>query len=557
MSNSSSNVVVPGRRDTGGGSQATPWWKSGVVYQIYPRSFQDSNADGVGDLPGILTRLDYLSDLGVDAIWISPFYPSPMKDFGYDVADYTGVDPLFGTLADFDRLLAAFHGRGLKVIVDWVPNHTSDEHPWFKASRSSRTDPRRDFYVWREGRAGGAPPNNWLSTFGGPAWTLDPPTGQYYLHSFLPEQPDLNWRNPEVRRAMMDTLRFWLDRGVDGFRIDVAHRVMKDPEFRDNPPNVGQGQLHKQLGDFDSQLHLYDSNHRDVHEVYRQIRRLLDAYGSKEPRVAVGEIHIFDLPELMAFYGEEEDELHLPFNFTLLKAPWNAAAVRRTVDAMEAALPKEAWPNWVLGNHDESRVASRLGEEAARAAMLLLLTLRGTPTLYYGDEIGMRDVPVTPEQVMDPWEKRVPGLNLGRDPERSPMPWDSSAHAGFTPPTAHPWLPMAADARERNVAAELRDSGSMLSLTKALLRLRCRHPALHLGSYRPVASAPTEVFAYLREQNEDRVLVALNFAAHPVTLALPEPARALLAGTHAGVRLATKEEIALRAHEGVVIELAR
>ncbi|TMA12179.1 MAG: alpha-amylase, partial [Deltaproteobacteria bacterium] len=379
---------------------AAPWWQTGVVYQIYPRSYQDSNGDGVGDLPGITARLDHLASLGVDAIWISPFYPSPMKDFGYDVSDYTGVDPLFGTLADFDRLLAAAHERGLAVIIDWVPNHTSDQHAWFLASRSSRENPRRDWYVWRDAKPDGSLPNNWLSAFGGPAWTWEPRTRQYYLHTFLKEQPDLNWRNPEVRRAMLSTLEFWLERGVDGFRIDVAHAVMKDPELRDNPPApAGRRDFHKDMGEYGTQLHIYDRGHADTHLVYRDVRRLLERFSGTRARISIGEIHLFDLAELVAYYGAELDELHMPFNFTLLNVPWSAEAVRSTVDEMEAALPEGAWPNWVLGNHDESRVASRIGAVAARSAMLLLLTLRGTPTLYYGDELGMEDVQVPPELV--------------------------------------------------------------------------------------------------------------------------------------------------------------
>ena len=544
------------RAQGGPGAAGTPaWWKTGVVYQVYPRSFQDSNGDGVGDLPGITARLDHLTALGVDALWISPFYPSPMKDFGYDVADYTGVDPIFGTLSDFDRLLSAAHGRGLKVIVDWVPNHTSDQHPWFQASRRSRTDPRRDFYLWRDGRPGGGLPNNWLSTFGGPAWTFDPRTGQYYLHSFLPEQPDLNWRNPEVRAAMLETLRFWLRRGVDGFRIDVAHHLMKDPELRDNPPSTGHSEFHKPMGEYDSQAHLYDRNHPDIHQVYREIRQLLDAHGAGQPRVSIGEIHLFDLPELVAFYGADQDEIHLPFNFTLLRTPWTAAAVRRTVDAMEAALPAGAWPNWVLGNHDESRVASRLGARAARSAMLLLLTLRGTPTLYYGEELGMADVPIPPDRIRDPWERRVPGLGLGRDPERTPMQWDGSESAGFTAPGVQPWLPLAADAARQSAEAQARDPGSMLHLTRTLLRLRRSRPALHRGSYRPLDSVPGDVFAFLREELPDRVLVAVSFAAHPVRLMLPERPAGILASTHPGPALDGPHSISLRPHEGLVIEL--
>jgi glycosidase len=538
-------------------NERLPWWQTGVVYQVYPRSFQDSNGDGVGDLPGITARLDHLVSLGVDALWISPFYPSPMKDFGYDVADYCGVDPLFGALDDFDRLLAAAHGRGLKVIVDWVPNHSSDQHPWFQASRRSRTDPHRDWYVWRDPAPGGGPPNNWAATFGGPAWTFDPATRQYYLHLFLPEQPDLNWRNPELRRAMLDTLRFWLDRGVDGFRIDVAHRILKDPALRDNPPNPGTARgFHKSLGAYDAQLHVHDGAHADAHDVYREIRRLVDGHDPRRARVAIGEIHVYDPLALAAWYGAGLDELHLPFNFTLLATPWTAAAIRGAVDAMEAALPAGAWPNWVLGNHDESRVATRLGTAQARAAMVLLLTLRGTPTIYQGDELGMEDVPVPPDRVQDPFGRRVPGLGLGRDPERSPMLWDGTANAGFAAPGVTPWLPLAEDAARRSVSAQAGDPGSMLSLTRGLLRLRRERAALHRGSYRPVEGVPPDVFAFVREDGLDRVLVAVHFAAGAVRLDLPERARAVLASTHPGAAPSAPTELALRGHEAVVVELA-
>src|SRR5438067_4215443 len=446
------------------------WWQSGVVYQIYPRSFRDASGDGVGDLAGVLEKLDYLSaTLGVEAIWLSPFYPSPMADFGYDVSDYLDVAPLFGDLATFDRLVAAAHARGLKLIVDYVPNHTSDQHPWFRESRASRASPMRDWYVWRDPRPDGSPPNNWLAAFGGPAWTLDEAAGQYYLHSFLPQQPDLNWRNPAVREAMFGVLRFWLERGVDGFRMDALHRIMKDPDLRDNPPNPqASTQLHRPAGEYDRQLHTNDRGHEDIHEVLREIRRLLEAYGAQgRPRVAIGEMHIYDWAVLARYYGAALDELHLPFNFGLLKVPWSAQAIRELVEAYQAALPPGAWPNYVLGNHDEARIASRVGPRHARLAMLLLLTLRGTSTLYYGDELGMQDVPVPPERVQDPWGLRVPGLNLGRDPQRAPMPWDPGPNGGFCPPSAEPWLPMTPDLAQINVASQLADPRSMLALTRA------------------------------------------------------------------------------------------
>lgn len=534
------------------------WWQTGVIYQIYPRSFRDSSGNGVGDLAGILDGLEYLaSTLGVDAVWLSPFYPSPMADFGYDVADHTDVDPLFGDLETFDRLQAAAHERGLRVIVDLVPNHTSDRHPWFLESRSSRTNAKRDWYIWADPRPGGAPPNNWLSVFGGPAWEWDATTGQYYLHMFLKEQPDLNWRNPQVKEAMFDVVRFWLDRDVDGFRIDVAHLVLKDPELRDNPPNPeSRRTTHKPMGDFDSLLHVHDMGHPDVHALYRDLRRVLDGYDRDRPRMAVGEIHIFDWPEWASYYGSNLDELHMPFNFQLLGAPWQATAIRQVVDSLEAALPPGAWPNYVLGNHDEPRLATRLGLPRARVAAMLLLTLRGTPTLYYGDEIGMTDVPIPPERQQDPWGLQVPGL--GRDPCRTPMQWSAAQHAGFSPPaTPQLWLPLAANYREVNVERQHADPGSMLSLYRRLLAYRRATPALQWGSYLPLDGVPRDSFAFLRQAGEQRVLVVLNFSDTEQRLALSElgPGR-LVISTHMDRQgTASLDPLDLRADEGIIVEL--
>jgi alpha-glucosidase len=458
-----------------------------------------------------------------------------MADFGYDVADFRDVDPIFGDLATFDALLAGAHARGLRVIVDYVPNHTSDQHPWFLASRASRESPYRDWYVWRDPKPDGSPPNNWLAAFGGSVWEWDQTTGQYYLHSYLKEQPDLDWRKPAVKSAMLDVLRFWLDRGVDGFRLDAVRRIMKDPELRDNPPNPGsRSETHKARGEYDSQRHVNDMAHPDIHPLFREIRQALDGYerADRRPRVLIGEIHDFDPVALCRYYGERLDELHLPFNFGLLGVAWNARAVRALVDAYEAALPPGAWPNDVLGNHDESRVATRVGGPGhARLAMLLLLTLRGTPTLYYGDELGMQDVPIPPELARDPWGRNVPGLGLGRDPQRTPMPWDDGPNAGFCPPEATPWLPLGADSATRNVAAQLVDPRSTLALTQRLLALRRASPALSVGRYRPLAGdgLPAECFVYLREDGSERLLVALNFSDAEQVLRLPEDGRAVVA----------------------------
>jgi alpha-glucosidase len=502
------------------------WWRHGVIYQIYPRSFSDASGDGVGDLAGITARLDYLNDgtpdsLGVDAIWLSPFYPSPMKDFGYDVADYTGVDPLFGTLEDFDTLVTEAHARGIRVVVDLVPNHTSDQHPWFLESRSSLQSPKRDWYVWADSKPDGQPPNNWMSAFprAGRAWTFEEPTGQWYLHSFLPEQPDLNWWSPEVRAAMDEVMRFWLDRGVDGFRIDVAHRMAKDPQLRDNPL-VAMGDEHDPTGQArarrlaEMQLELYDEDWPEVHEILRRFRRTLDAY---DDRMAVGEVYVLDLRKLARYYGSGRDELHLAHNFVFLHQPWKPEAFRSVVDEYTALLPADAWPAQFLGNHDHSRAASRYdeggnGPARARVGAMMVLTLRGTPFLYYGEELGMLDGEIPPERVVDV---------DGRDPERTPMQWDASPGAGFSLPGGgaappEPWLPVAASAERINVEVEREDPTSMLSLCRRLIWYRKGSEALRSGSYRSLPDVPESLYAFVREAPEERLLVVLNFGGAPV-----------------------------------------
>jgi len=488
------------------------WWQRGVIYQVYPRSFQDTNGDGIGDLAGVERRLDHLVDLGVDALWVSPIYPSPMVDFGYDVADYSGIHPMFGTLADFDRLLAAAHDRGLKLLLDFVPNHSSDQHPWFLDSRSSRASAKRDWYIWRDPAPGGGPPNNWISDFGGSAWEWDEATGQYYYHAMLREQPDLNWRNPALKAAMLDAMRFWFDRGVDGFRIDILWHMIKAADFRDNPPNPdwrpGMADMHKVL-------QLNSTDQPEVFGIAAEMRALADSYGGK---VLVGEIYL-PIERLMAYYGKAGEGVHLPFNFQLIDAPWNARALHKMVEDYESALPSGGWPNWVLGNHDRPRIATRIGEAQARNAVMLLLTMRGTPTLYYGDELGLADVAIPPDRVQDPRELREPGLGFGRDPVRTPMPWDGSANAGFT--TGEPWLPLNPDWATRNVAAQRRDTHSMLSLHRDLLRLRRAHPALAVGSLR-LLEAEGDVLAYTREYEGETIVVALNLGSEPHQVKLPE-----------------------------------
>jgi alpha-glucosidase len=524
------------------------WWRDGVIYQIYPRSFQDANGDGVGDLAGITSRLPYLADIGVAAIWISPIYPSPMADFGYDVADHAAVDPLFGTLADFDALVKAAHDLGLKVILDFVPNHTSERHPWFLEALSSPQSSTRDWYIFRDPAPDGGPPNNWLSEFGGSAWARDPASGQYYYHAFLPEQPDLNWRNPAVVAAMHDVMRFWFKRGVDGLRIDALLHVMKDAAFPDNPPDPD---FREGMNPYRRLLPLYSCDTAEVHGVIAGMRRVAEEFPD---RLLIGEAYLpFD--RLAAYYGREGGGVHLPFNFALIQAPWTARALDDLIARYEASLPEGAWPNWVLSNHDRPRIAGRVGPDQARVAAMLLLTLRGTPTLYYGDEIGMAQVEVPPERVMDPWEKRVPGLGLGRDGARTPMQWDSGPFAGFS--TVEPWLPLADDFTEVNVQVEKAGPFSMLTLTRSLLELRRSRAALARGSYRSLG-AQGGLLAYLRETEGERLLVALNLGGDPLALALPDggPKGEVLLSTFCDREgEAVNGALALRANEGVVVAL--
>ncbi len=487
-----------------------PWWERGVVYQIYPRSFQDSDGDGVGDLAGIEARLDHVAALGVDAIWLSPIFPSPMKDFGYDVADYCGVEPMFGDLAAFDRLLAAVHARGLRLILDFVPNHSSDQHPWFVESRGSRDNPRRDWYIWRDARRDDEgrrlPPNNWISDFGGSSWEWDEATGQYYLHAFLKEQPDLNWRDPGLRAAMLDVLRFWMDRGVDGFRIDVLWHIVKAEHFGDNPPNPDWT---PERTERDKVFQLHSTDQPEAHAISAEFRELAERYGAgpEDGRVLIGEIFLPNDRHARWYGVPERPQVHLPFNFQLIENGWDARALHRVIADYEASLPDFGWPNWVIGSHDAPRIAARIGEAQARVAAMLLLTLRGTPTLYQGDELGIGEVPIPPERIRDPQHLRQPHLDIGRDRSRTPMPWDATPHAGFS--TVEPWLPLNPDWRTRNVAAQANDPASMLTLYRRLLALRRAEPALSIGSIHLI-EAPDGVLAYTREHDGRALRILLN-----------------------------------------------
>jgi alpha-glucosidase len=525
------------------------WWQTGVIYQIYPRSFQDSNSDGVGDLRGIARRLPHLVELGVDAIWLSPVFASPMADFGYDISDYTAIDPLFGSLDDFDRLVELAHACQLKVILDLVPNHTSDQHRWFQESRSSRDNAKRDWYIWRDPAPDGGPPNNWLSEFGGSAWEYDQQTAQYYYHAFLAAQPDLNWCNPQVRAAMYDVMRFWLRRGVDGFRVDVIWHLIKDDQFRDNPLNPafapGDPPQHRLVP-------LYTTDRPEVQDVIREMRQVTNEFSD---RVLIGEIYL-PIERLVTYYGRDLSGVHLPFNFSLLGARWHARSLAKLIDEYEAALPPGGWPNWVLGNHDKPRIASRVGTEQARIAAMLLLTLRGTPTIYYGDEIGMQQVAIQPEQVRDPFEKNVSGLGLGRDGCRTPMQWNGSRYGGFS--DVEPWLPLPERSEGDNIEEQRQRSTSIYQLHRELIALRRARPALVSGAYRPIG-ASGDLLMFLRETPDDRLLIALNLGEEPTTAtsSLPPINGRLLLSSHldrAGEPV--RVNLNLRGNEGAVVELS-
>jgi alpha-glucosidase len=468
---------------------ANAWWQGGVLYQIYVRSFADSNGDGIGDIPGLIGRLDHLEWLGVDGIWLSPTMPSPNADWGYDVADYRDVHPELGTLADLDRLIAEAGRRGIRVLLDLVPNHTSDRHAWFKDARSSRDSAHRDWYVWADSRRDGSPPNDWASVFDGPAWTFDRETGQWYLHQFLAEQPDLNWWSDEVRDAFDDVLRFWFARGVAGFRIDVAHSIVKDPEL------------------------LTLDTHPGVHDVLRRWRALAD---SQEPgRVLLGETHVRELELMATFYGKGEDELHLAFNFPFVYADFGPG-LADVVAETEALIPETAWPVWTGSNHDAGRFPTRWcdGDDArTRLALIALVTLRGTPVLYYGDEIGMTEVELRPEQLRDPVGLRRWPEDHGRDPMRTPMQWSAAEGAGFSDPRSVPWLPLG-DHRARNVEDQRDDPESLLSFSRELIMARRRSADLRSGAYRPVASPPG-IWAWRRGS---RTTVALNLSADEASI---------------------------------------
>ena len=524
------------------------WWQRAVFYQIYPRSFADANGDGIGDLAGVIAKLDYLLNLGIDAIWLSPHYPSPQFDCGYDIADYTGVDPAYGTLDDFRRLLDEAHARDIRIITDLVLNHTSHQHPWFRESRSGRENPRRDWYIWRDGVDGG-PPNDWLSTFDGSAWEYDPATGQYYYHFFFKQQPDLNWRNPEVKQAMFDAVRFWLDMGVDGFRLDALGTIFEDPRMPDQGSGLTLMELRRRgmqaqteeeqraAGELWEHAFRYQIDLPEVHGLMKELRSVVDEY---DERVLVGET------EDISYYGDGTDELHMVFNFPLMwQERLRPAATRENQRERLAALPPAAWPCNTLGNHDSPRVYNRFGDgkndgALARLSLAVVLCLRGTPFLYYGEEIGMVDLilddisqfrdllgvwiynSLQNEMGLPPEEAIKSAALNSRDRNRTPMQWGRSANAGFSPPGVETWLPVHPNHdRGVNVADQLDDPKALLNFYRALLRLRRENPALAAGAFLPLSQDNDDnLLVFLRQVETQVCLVVLNFSARTSILRL-------------------------------------
>lgn len=482
-----------------------PWWQHAVFYELYPRSFADSNNDGIGDLKGITSKLDYLKSLGVDAIWITPCYPSPQVDFGYDVSDYENIDPMYGTLQDFDQLESEAQKRGIRIIMDFVMNHTSDRHAWFEESRSSRDNPKRNWYIWRDGKDKGQPPNNWISEFGGSAWKFDPTTAQWYYHFFYPQQPDLNWRNPEVEKAMFDVTRWWYKRGVAGFRLDAVDTLFEDPNLHDNPVLAG---LNK-YGD-PKEENLYNTKLPELHGVLQRLRKVAD----ENDAVLIGETWTKDLEELKSYYGEHAQELQMPMDFLFTRVDkLSPDEFRKQIAGVDSV----GWPVYVLSNHDITRSYVRYGDGVhndaiAKLMAALYLTLRGTVIMYYGEEIGMsNNDPQRREDVKDPAGRVSWPQDKGRDGERTPMQWSDKANAGFS--TAIPWLPVPASYHTHNVATELKQRDSILTFYRQLLDLRHREVALLEGEYLPLNEDNHNVLSYLRRYNKEAVLVVLNMSA--------------------------------------------
>ena len=482
------------------------WWQEGIIYQIYPRSFQDSDGDGIGDIQGVISRLNYLEWLGVKGIWLSPIYPSPNADFGYDVTDHKAIDKTFGTLEDFDQLVSELHKRDMKLIMDLMPNHTSIEHPWFKASSSSVDDPKHKWYMWKEASEDGSEPNNWLSAFNGPMWEWNDTVKKYYCHSFKLEQPDLDWRNPEVHEATLDIMRFWFDRGVDGFRIDMLHHLVKDELYRDNPPNP---EYNSAMGTYNAHIPVFSSDQPYLHTVIAMFRKVADEY---KDRVLIGECYV-PMHKLIMYYGPNNDGVHLPFNFLLIGNDWNPVKLAGSIARYDRMLPDFAWPTYVMGNHDQPRIAGRVGVEQTRTAAVLLLTLRGTPFMNCGDEIGVKGVPIPVNEMLDPQGIELPHLNLGRDPMRTPMIWCGEENAGFT--KGKPWLRIDKCFTTHNVEVQMRDKNSLLSFYKRVMDFRKNEKAITHGHYYHVY-ADSQILAYIRKtESSDAYLIILNLSHRP------------------------------------------
>jgi len=521
------------------------WWQSAVIYEIALISFQDSNGDGKGDLAGLISRIDYLKWLGVDAVWLTPIYRSPFRDLGYDISDYRAIDSALGSLDEFDNVLKALHADGIRLILDLVPNHTATDHEWFIESSSSPHNGKADWYIWADAAENGGPPNNWLSRFGGSAWEWCEARRQYYYHSFLVEQPDLNWRNPQVRTAIAEVMRFWLDRGIDGFRVDASAVLIKDALMRDNPPSP------QAKGKPPPQRHtpVFTDDRPETMDCIEFIREVIDEYPGC---MLCGEVQ-GKTDRIGHFYGNGKPRLHLPLNFALLDTLWNSLSLQAAIDAYFNAIPDHGWPVWVIGGHDKQRIASKIGEAQMRVLAMLLMTLRGTPFFFMGDEIGRKRVPIPSDRVRDPFEKLVPGYGLCRDPERAPMRWDDTPNGGFT--SGDPWLPLEHPDGAANVAAQQYDTRSMLALFRALLALRREHACLRHGSYKPFR-AQNEVLAFGRTDGSNQILVALNLAAEPRKYQWQGSGRRLIS-THLDrpSEPLPDASILLRGNEGVVISI--
>lgn len=536
------------------------WSETDIIYQIYPLSFKDTTANGKGDLQGIIDKLDYLNDnteksLGIDAVWLGPIYKTPMKDFGYDVSDYYKIEPVLGSFKLFSKLISQAHKRNIKILLDFVPNHTSDQHDWFLQSRSSKKNPKRNWYIWQDPKPDGSPPNNWLSRFGGSAWEFDKKTGQYYLHTFLKSQPDLNWRNPSVVREMTKILSFWLDKGVDGFRLDAVYHVVKDDKFRNNPINPryipGQDDPYRQY------LNVYDRGRPETLDVLKKICQTVGQYKNK---FLVSEVfYKTKVSEISKYYDICKKADHAPFNFNFIRLEWNASDYRSFINNYLQKLDEDDWPNYVLGNHDRKRAASRLkSRKKARLAAIITLTLKGMPFIYYGEEIGMSNVPVKKDQQKDLWGRQVPGLDLGRDGQRTPMQWTAGKYAGFS--QIKPWLPIARNYKQFNVKIELKEHKSMLNMYKKIIWFRKNSPALQNGIYYPLNTGNKNIFAYIREAPEQKILIIINFSGQKQKISLPFAKSKLVCSSFLSRKpgqILNLNNIYLKSYQGLIFELLK